>query len=493
MQIRNHTITLPPEALAAHEAAQRRFAAFVNAAGGPRPTGATAGNDEPELTTEEIEQTLARNRKVRNAIRADAEADGGPLSERQEHRLQEADEIIASCEVELEARGQQVADQPRHAVRNGSPNQAGAGRKTTPVLVDDVNAPQGASTAPRWRDTAGNEIRVFARGERLSAGYLRNATGRDRDPRQPGQQPHVPSIGETVRAMITGDWSRAGEIKNALSEGIDTDGGYMVLPVVSSQLIDLARDASVVFRAGAQVVPMTTAELDLVRVTGDPAIAWVAENKAIPKSQPTFGRLELRARKMACIVPLSRELAEDAPNAAAAIETLLSMAMAAELDRAALFGSGAGGEPIGLFNAEGVQSIGSIGALSYDDILDAIAMIEAANGTPNAYMLDAANKKVLAKQKDGQQMYLQAPADVASLQRLVTNKLSDAQGAVGDFREMLIGVRLGGVRIEISTQAGDASGSAFTEDQLWIKARWRGDVGFAHPEHFVKLLGITVS
>jgi HK97 family phage major capsid protein len=118
-------------------------------------------------------------------------------------------------------------------------------------------------------------------------------------------------------------------------------------------------------------------------------------------------------------------------------------------------------------------------------LLDALAEIEGVNGSPHAYLVNAARKRALAGLKaTGTGEYLPAPPDVAELTRLVTNKLSGTQAAMGDFSQMLVGIRRD-LRIEITRVAGDA----YKDDQVWIKATWRGDVQFARPDHFVKIEG----
>jgi hypothetical protein len=44
--------------------------------------------------------------------------------------------------------------------------------------------------------------------------------------------------------------------------------------------------------------------------------------------------------------------------------------------------------------------------------------------------------------------------------------------------------------MEISRQAADSSGSAFTNAQVWIRAYLRADIQVAHPNAFVVLNGI---
>ena len=60
---------------------------------------------------------------------------------------------------------------------------------------------------------------------------------------------------------------------------------------------------------------------------------------------------------------------------------------------------------------------------------------------------------------------------------------------VGDFSDLLIGMRTN-FRLEVSRQAADATNSAFTNMQVWVRAYLRADIQLAHPESFVVIVGI---
>lgn len=331
-----------------------------------------------------------------------------------------------------------------------------------------------------FEDEEGNRITALMPDESLRDFYAENGYI------DSNSAPAV-GLGDAIRGLITGKWPEQSlGIQAALSTGQDAAGGFWLPPMMSSELIDLARNASVAIQAGARTIPMTSVQLAMVRVTGDPTVAWTAENATIAKSEPTFGRITFRARKLAARVAISYELANDAPNAAQQIQAQLGTVLGIEIDRAALLGSGDGEEPVGLFNATGVQEIGSVGTLEYDDFLDAIQLVEDQNGMPGAYISTPSAKNTLAKTKDSQGNYLEPPPDLRALRRLVTKQLANSQAALGDFAQLLLGV-LGGVRIEIS-RVGD---EAWAKDQIEIKIRWRGDVQFARPAHLVKLTGIS--
>ena len=95
------------------------------------------------------------------------------------------------------------------------------------------------------------------------------------------------SFDRYLRGMATGNWDGA-EHERALSEGTLTAGGHLVPTPLSARVIDLARNQTRVFQAGAITVPMTAQTLKLARLTGEGSPAWKTENAAITDADMTF-------------------------------------------------------------------------------------------------------------------------------------------------------------------------------------------------------------
>jgi HK97 family phage major capsid protein len=287
--------------------------------------------------------------------------------------------------------------------------------------------------------------------------------------------------------------------RRALSEGTDSAGGYTVPTILASEFIDKLRAKSVVFQAGARTVPMSSDNLAIARVTGDPTVAWTAENAEITASDPTFDAVTLAPKKLACLVRLSRELLEDSVNIAAALEGAITGAMSVEMDRALLFGSGSSNQPTGLFNTSGINSVsmGTNGATpsSYDDLIDLLYEIQVDDGAdPKVFVMHPRTNKTYAKLKDANSNPLTEPKMTADVRRLLTTAvpINQTQGTAtgvcstvltGDFSKMLVGIR---TNLELRLL-----NERYAEfDQVAFLARLRVDVAVENPVHFAKLIGI---
>lgn len=305
-----------------------------------------------------------------------------------------------------------------------------------------------------------------------------------------------PSLGECLRAMVLGPRNDAE--KRALSEGTDSAGGFTVPTPLAAIYIDKLRAASVVMRAGATTVDMTSETLAIARLATDPTMSWRVENAEITASDPTFERVLLEAKSLAGLVKVSRELLEDSVNIAAILENAFVQAAAIEFDRACLYGDPGNDEPTGVINVSGINTITNLspdgGVLDPDKMVDAVFAGPENNApSPTAMVFHPRTGKTIAKKKDGQGLPLIYPAVVADVPKLMTTSIpiTETVGAgtanssiiTGYFPHMLVGLRTG-LRIEILKERyGEFM-------QYGFLAFLRGDVQLAQKKSFTWLKGV---
>jgi HK97 family phage major capsid protein len=307
-------------------------------------------------------------------------------------------------------------------------------------------------------------------------------------------------FGRFVRGVITGDWRDAEAERRAMATTDSTLGGYMLPSPVGADVIDLARADSVLMQAGALTVPMDSKTLLIARVTADPTPAWKAENAKATATGLTFGGLQLVAKMLFAVVPISLELVTDAPNASAVIENAMRKALGLELDRVGLFGSGAGEEPRGIYNDPdlGLVDMGAMAGAeleSYAPFTDAIQVVREANGVPKAAIYSPRTESTLGKLEDLNHQQLQMPKAVAELSHFASTQIPndlvhgtaiDASVAfVGDFSTVLYGIR-DQVRVEVGREAGEA----FERGQVMIRVYLRADVCVRRATHLCAIRGI---
>lgn len=302
-------------------------------------------------------------------------------------------------------------------------------------------------------------------------------------------------LGDLMRAMVTG--TDSAEIRNVLAEGTDSAGGYTVPTILVEKFIDRMRAASVCVTAGAKTILLDTQATSIARLETDPAPAWRAENAAIAESDPTFGTVALTARSLAVMVKISRELLEDSINVGEILTNSLANALALELDRVALLGSGTAPEPRGIFNTSGIlsQSQGTNGAAltGFGPLVTAWGALAAENCAPNAMVMAPRTRTTLGGLLATDNQPLNAPPIIAGIPMMVTSQMpiTQTQGSatnassiiLGDFTRLLIGVRTG-LRIELLKER-------YAENlQYAFVAHLRADIAVEQPKAFLKLIGV---
>lgn len=352
----------------------------------------------------------------------------------------------------------------------------------------DAAPPDDSLGAPAWRSARG-DVRALAPAESFRA-YVAART-----PDAPAELREL-RFGDVVRAMVTGPRSEAE--RRALAEGSDSAGGVMAPTITSAMFIDRLRAATVTVRAGARTVPLEAKETTIARLDADPTATWSAEGASLPpETDMAFSGVVLTPKTLRGIVLASRELIEDAPNAADAIERAFAAAMAVQLDRAALFGGG-GNEPTGVVNVPGVAAVdmGANGAplTSYAPLLQARGALLAANaGEPTAFIMAPRTATELASLVDSTGQPLRIPPAIERVPLLATTSVptDETHGTAtnasrivtGNFPELLIGMR-SEVRVELLRER-------YAEEfRYGFLCYLRADVAVAHPASFAVVAGV---
>ena len=299
------------------------------------------------------------------------------------------------------------------------------------------------------------------------------------------------SIGNFLKAAIAGASTDAE--RRALVEGTDSAGGYTVPTSLSAQLIDALRAASMVVQAGARTVPLDTNSVAVAKLLTDPVPAWRSENGAVNESDPTFGQVLFEPKSLAVMTKISLELMQDSVNIATELPRILAAALALELDRVALLGSGSAPEPRGIANVSGIGTTALGGAFAnYAPLLTARTGILTRNGgMPGAVIMNPRDEGALSGWTDSTGQPLNQPRALDGMKFLTTTSIPTNGGTgtdestmfVGDFTKLLIGMRQD-IRIEILRERYADS------LQYALVAHLRADLAVEHAAAFHTITGV---
>lgn len=259
----------------------------------------------------------------------------------------------------------------------------------------------------------------------------------------------VISPGRYLRALVLG--AKDDAERRALAGGTDAAGGYTVPEITSARLIDLMRENMVLSTAGAQTVPLTSDEHVWARLASDPVPAWRAENDSVSESEPTFSRVVLKPKSLAVMVKASVELMEDSLNMEQELPRILARALAVEVDRVGLAGSGSGNEPLGITGYSGLtaNAFGGGALESYTPLITARTALHGANERLTGYVMSPRDEGAFAGMVDSTGQPLRKPEAIANTPMLWTGNMPTDGGAgddesqiiAGDWSQLMIGLR----------------------------------------------------
>src|SRR5574341_851557 len=170
--------------------------------------------------------------------------------------------------------------------------------------------------------------------------------------------------GLRIAKELFGEQSRVTQaLAKQLAATSATAGGFLVGEEMSADVIELLRPASAVRQLNPVTVPMDNGTLNLPKITGGAAAAYIGENTNAPKTTLTFGNVKPTAKKIAALVPISNDLIRRrGPGTDTMVRDDLVAAIQQKSDGVFIRSNGSVGEPKGMlfwapagnkFNANG--------------------------------------------------------------------------------------------------------------------------------------------
>lgn len=328
------------------------------------------------------------------------------------------------------------------------------------------------------------------------------------------------SFFKAFNAIRSKDFSQAGyeqEVMQAASQkaqaaGVDTAGGYLVPVQALGGIIELLRANLVTAALGATVLDnLTGVPVEIPKQTGAATAVWVEENSAITESEITFGQLALNPKGLAALVKMSnRSLRLTNPSLEMLVRDDMVQQIALALDLAALRGTGANGQILGLVNQVGVGTVdfdaSAQATATYNPSWEAMYELEGVVEDANAlrgrlgFAMSPKVKRAMSKLRaavaavddQGGNFMQTVPMTAAMITAVlgwpfqtttqIPNNLglgTQSEVYFGNWADLIIGM-WGGMRLK----ASDEAGTAFASDQTWVRAIMDVDAGIRRPESF---------
>ena len=300
-----------------------------------------------------------------------------------------------------------------------------------------------------------------------------------------------------IKSLLQKDFAEA----KALSEGLGSEGGYLVPTEVANELIRLVPKYGVA-RRNCRVWPMKSNKTTIPAGLSGLTDYWIGEGEKATASTFSLGQIELVARKHGVLVPITDELIED--STIEIVDTLIELmaeAIGTGTDKALFQGNG--GSIAGIFGNPDVTVVTTVGttfsSTKISDLTSLMAAVdEAALDGAKWYMSSTVLYSVILNLEDDAKRKIFSPANQKVPAMLygypveLTNGLPKASGAdkkfivFGNLRYVLIGDRRQ-YSVDTATEATieDENGQTVNLWQQGIKAikgEERIDIKVAKPE-----------
>lgn len=203
------------------------------------------------------------------------------------------------------------------------------------------------------------------------------------------------------------------EVVNALQEGTDSEGGYLVPDEFEHTLIEALEEENI-FRTLAHVIQTASGDRKIPVVATKGTASWVDEEGTITESDDSFTQVSIGAYKLGTLIKVSNELLNDSVFN---LEQYISKEFARRIgnkEEDAFFNGDGSGKPVGIFNGTGGADVGvtaaSASAITADEVIDLFYSLGAPYRKNAVWVLNDATVKAVRKLKDGNGNYLWQPS-----------------------------------------------------------------------------------
>ena len=205
-------------------------------------------------------------------------------------------------------------------------------------------------------------------------------------------------------------------VLNALQEGTDSEGGYLVPDEFERTLVEALEEENV-FRTLAHVIKTSSGDRKIPVVASKGTASWVDEEGAYTESDDTFSQVSIGAYKLGTMIKVSEELLADSVFD---LEAYISKEFARRIgarEEESFFNGDGKGKPLGILAAAGGAEVGvtaaSATAITADEVIDLFYSLKAPYRKNAVWVLNDATVKQIRKLKDTTGQYLWQPSLVA--------------------------------------------------------------------------------
>lgn len=251
--------------------------------------------------------------------------------------------------------------------------------------------------------------------------------------------------------------------------------------------IDVLRNASSVMQAGARMLGGLSGDVKIPKKTAAASAAWIAsEGGASTESEMTVGQVSMSPKTLGAFTDITRQLLiQSSLDVEALVRDDLAQSIALAIDLAGLEGSGASGQPTGILNTSGVNTVTAFAAAN--PTFSEVVTLETAVAEDNAllgnlaYIMPAAMYgalKTTEKATNTAQFVVEPGGTINGYRAIVSNQGTAGNLYFGNFSDLLVGM-FGGLDIVVDPYTNSTSGTIRVVALQSIDVAVRHAVSFA--------------
>jgi HK97 family phage major capsid protein len=329
------------------------------------------------------------------------------------------------------------------------------------------------------------------------------------------------SVFRAMKAAAENDWSEAGlemeahkelakrfngqrgkrsffvplDIQKRDLSAVTASAGGRLVATDNMSFIDILRARSVAMRMGATSMSGLVGNVTVPTQTGAATAAWLAnETTGVSESDQTFGQMALSPKNVAAYTEISRQLMlQSSPSAEMIVMNDLAAVVALAVDSAAINGSGASGQPLGIVGTAGIGSVTGT-TLAYSGVLEFQTDVLAANALVNPASAGYVSTPAVAALLAGRSRFTNTDTplwqgnlldgNVAGFRAMTSTQIAAGRMLFGDFSQLVIG-EWGALELDVNPYANFPAGIT------GVRAFYTVDIGVRYAAAFSYSTAIT--
>ena len=199
------------------------------------------------------------------------------------------------------------------------------------------------------------------------------------------------------------------EVRNVLSEGVDSEGGYLVPDEFENTLVSgLEEEGSIRSLAHVFTTSNGVHKIPVVQTKG--TANWIDENGSYGDSDDVFGQEQIDAHKVGTVIKVSEELLNDSAfDLEKYFQEEFARRIGAKEEEAFIVGDGSK-KPTGILHTSGGAEVGvtaaSDKAITADEVIDLFYSVKAPYRKNAVWVLNDSTVRAIRKLKDANGQYL---------------------------------------------------------------------------------------